>query len=127
MKYSLKTTFSFCLPNFFLLIIIINSLIHCDYISDTEHQITIDPTKLEIYNPGIFGEYSPIDYIENFIPSKTKHKVIQGIVYKAFDIETLGTAGFIKWVCIVLGAFVGVGLIYYLIDRYLSKKTLKEI
>lgn len=70
--------------------IIINSLIHCDYISDTEHQITIDPTKLEIYNPGIFGEYSPIDYIENFIPSKTKHKVIQGIVYKAFDIETLG-------------------------------------
>lgn len=70
--------------------IVINSLVHCDYISDTEHQITIDSEKIEIYNPGVFGDYTPKDYIENFIPSKTKHKVIQGIVYKAFDIETLG-------------------------------------
>ena len=70
--------------------IAINSLVHCDYISDTEHQITVDPTKIEIYNPGIFGDYTPNDYIENTIPSKIKHKVIQGIVFKAFDIETLG-------------------------------------
>lgn len=70
--------------------IIINSLVHCDYLSDTEHQITVDPIELEIYNPGAFGEFTPLDYIENFIPSKTKHKIIQGIIYKAFDIETLG-------------------------------------
>jgi ATP-dependent DNA helicase RecG len=70
--------------------IIINSLVHCDYISDTEHQITIDPTKMEIYNPGVFGEYTPRDYVKQCLPSKTKHKVIQGVIYKAFDIEPLG-------------------------------------
>lgn len=31
-----------------------------------------------------------MDYIEKFIQSKTKHKIIQGVIYKAFDIETLG-------------------------------------
>ena len=70
--------------------IVINSFVHCDFISDTEHQITIDPSNVEIYNPGYFGEYTPRDYIETIIPSRTKHKVIQGIVFKAFDIETLG-------------------------------------
>ncbi len=70
--------------------IIINSLVHCDYVSDTEHQITVDPDRLEIYNPGTFGEYSPEDYVEQFLPSKTKHKVIQGIIFKAYDVETLG-------------------------------------
>lgn len=70
--------------------IIINSLTHCDYISDSEHQITIDPKSIEIYNPGIFGEYTPEDYVNEVIPSRTKHKVIQGIVFKAYDIETLG-------------------------------------
>lgn len=70
--------------------IIINSLIHCDYISDSEHQITVDPNNVEIYNPGVFGEYTPEDYVKEIIPSRTKHKVIQGIVFKAYDIETLG-------------------------------------
>jgi len=70
--------------------IIINSLVHCDYISDSEHQITIDPKSIEIYNPGIFGEYTPLDYIKSTIPSRTKHKVIQSVIFKAFDIETLG-------------------------------------
>lgn len=70
--------------------IIINSLVHCDYVSETQHQITVDPERLEIYSPGIFREYSPLDYVEQFLPSMTKHKVIQGIVFKAFDIETLG-------------------------------------
>ena len=70
--------------------IIINSLVHCDYISETQHQITVDPERLEIYSPGVFKEYSPIDYVEQFLPSMTKHKVIQGIIFKAFDIETLG-------------------------------------
>ena len=31
-----------------------------------------------------------LDYVERAIPSKTKHKVIQGVLYKVFDIETLG-------------------------------------
>ncbi len=70
--------------------IIINSFVHCDYISDTEHQITFDPSKIEIYNPGVFKDYTPIDYVNGTIPSRTKHKVIQGILFKAFDIETLG-------------------------------------
>lgn len=70
--------------------IVINSLVHCDYFADSEHLVTFDPENIEIYNPGSFGEFTPIDYIEKFLPSKTKHKVIQGIIFKAFDVETLG-------------------------------------
>ncbi len=70
--------------------IVINSLVHCDFHSDSEHQVTIDPEHIEIYNPGVFGEYTPLDYVERVLPSRTKHKVIQGIIFKAFDVETLG-------------------------------------
>ncbi len=70
--------------------IIVNSLVHCDYHADSEHQISIDPDYIEIYNPGTFGEFSPLDYVEKILPSRTKHKTIQEIVFKAFDIETLG-------------------------------------
>ena len=70
--------------------IVINSLVHCDFHADSEHQVTVDPENIEIYNPGVFGEYTPIDYVERFLPSRTKHKVIQGIIFKAFDVETLG-------------------------------------
>lgn len=70
--------------------VVINSLVHCDYHSDSEHQVSIDPENIEIYNPGTFGEFTPLDYVSRILPSKTKHKVIQGILYMAFDIETLG-------------------------------------
>ena len=70
--------------------IVINSLVHCDFHADSEHQVTVDPENIEIYNPGIFGEYTPLDYVERILPSRTKHKVIQGIIFKAFDVETLG-------------------------------------
>lgn len=70
--------------------IVINSLVHCDYHADSEHQVTIDPENIEIYNPGAFGEFTPLDYVERILPSRTKHKVIQGIIFKAFDVETLG-------------------------------------
>lgn len=70
--------------------IVINSLVHCDYFADSEHLVTFDPENIEIYNPGSFGEYTPMDYIERVLPSRTKHKVIQGIIFKAFDVETLG-------------------------------------
>ena len=70
--------------------IVINSLVHCDYYGNTEHQVTFDPESIEIYNPGDFGEYTPLDYIEKNLPSSTRHKIIQGILFKAFDIETLG-------------------------------------
>ena len=70
--------------------IIINSFVHCDYVSDTEHQITIAPSKIEIYNPGVFKDYTPLDYVNDIILSRTKHKIIQGILFKVFDIETLG-------------------------------------
>lgn len=70
--------------------IVINSLIHSDFHADSEHQVTIDPENIEIYNPGVFGEFTPLDYVERILPSRTKHKVIQGIIFKAFDVETLG-------------------------------------
>ncbi len=70
--------------------IVINSLVHSDYHADSEHQVTIDPENIEIYNPGVFGEFTPLDYVERILPSRTKHKVIQGVIFKAFDVETLG-------------------------------------
>ncbi len=70
--------------------IVINSLVHSDFHADSEHQVTIDPENIEIYNPGVFGEFTPLDYVEKILPSRTKHKVIQGIIFKAFDVETLG-------------------------------------
>lgn len=70
--------------------IVINSLVHSDFYGDSEHQVTFDPECIEIYNPGDFGEYTPFDYINQTLPSRTRHKIIQGILYKAFDIETLG-------------------------------------
>ena len=70
--------------------IVINSLVHCDYHADSEHQVTIDPKNIEVYNPGAFGEFTPKDYVERILPSRTKHKIVQGIIFKAFDVETLG-------------------------------------
>ena len=70
--------------------IVINSLVHCDYHADSEHQVSIDPENIEIYNPGSFGEFTPLDYVEKILPSRTKHKQIQGVIFKAFDVETLG-------------------------------------
>ncbi len=70
--------------------IVINSLVHSDFYGDSEHQVTFDPECVEIYNPGDFGEYTPLDYVNSTLPSRTRHKIIQGILYKAFDIETLG-------------------------------------
>ncbi len=70
--------------------IVINSLVHSDYYADSEYQVTIDPEFIEIYNPGAFGEFTPLDYVEKALPSRTKHKVIQGVIFKAFDVETLG-------------------------------------
>lgn len=70
--------------------IVINSLVHSDFLADSEHQITIDPQCIEIYNPGAFGEFTPRDYVNQIIPSRTRHKVIQEIIFKAFDVETLG-------------------------------------
>lgn len=37
--------------------IVINSLVHCDYYADSEHQITIDPENIEIYNPGTLKNF----------------------------------------------------------------------
>lgn len=70
--------------------IVINSLVHCDFYADSEHQVTFDPENIEIYNPGTFNEFTPLDYINKSLPSRTKHKMIQSIIYKAFDVETLG-------------------------------------
>lgn len=70
--------------------IVINSLVHSDFHGETEHQVTIDPEVIEIYNPGSFGDYTPMDYVNNSLPSRTRHKMIQNILFKAYDIETLG-------------------------------------
>lgn len=71
--------------------IVLNSLVHCDYYGDSDFQVTIDPEVIEIYNPGTFIDgYTPEEYINDIIPSRCKHKIIQSVLFKAFDIETLG-------------------------------------
>lgn len=71
--------------------IVINSLIHADFNDSTQNQITIDPEEIEIYNPGAFmDDLTPNDYINGNLASHTRHNVIQNVIYKAFDIETLG-------------------------------------
>ena len=70
--------------------IVINSLVHSDFHADTEHQVTIDHEVIEIYSPGNFGDLTPLDYVNKVLPSRTKHKLIQGVLFKGFDIETLG-------------------------------------
>lgn len=70
--------------------IVINSLVHSDFHADSEHQVTIDPDVIEIYSPGRFGDLTPNDYVNKVLPSRTKHKLIQGVLFKGFDIETLG-------------------------------------
>ena len=70
--------------------VVINSLVHCDYYADSQNQVTFDPETIEIYSPGSFGELTPVDYVTKSLPSRTRHRTIQSVIYKAFDIETLG-------------------------------------
>ena len=55
--------------------IIVNSFAHANYRGDTEHEISITPTEIEIYNPGEFlTNYTPLDFVSRRIPSVPRNK-----------------------------------------------------
>ena len=60
--------------------IVINLLVHSDFHADAEHQVTINHKAIEIYSPGNFCDLTPIHFVNKVLPSRTKHKLIQGVL-----------------------------------------------
>ena len=72
--------------------IVVNSFAHANYRGDTEHEIAITPTKIEIYNPGEFlASYTPLDFVNRRIPSVPRNKKILDILYKSKNVEIQGS------------------------------------
>ncbi len=54
-----------------------NSFAHTRYNTFTEHEISIHPSMVRIYNPGEFPHwYKPEDFVENKIPSMDRNSLI---------------------------------------------------
>ena len=72
--------------------ILVNSFAHANYRGETEHEIDITPTQIEIYNPGSFPEnFTPIDFIKRRINSIPRNKKILDILYKSKNVEIQGS------------------------------------
>ena len=72
--------------------IVVNAFAHANYRSITEHEITITPSFIEIYNPGEFPiNYKPEDFAEHRIGSMPRNKKILDILYKSKDVEVQGS------------------------------------
>ncbi len=72
--------------------IVVNAFAHANYRSITEHEITITPSFIEIYNPGEFPiNYKPEDFAEHRIGSMPRNRKILDILYKSKDVEVQGS------------------------------------
>ena len=72
--------------------IVVNAFAHANYRSVTEHEITITPSLIEIYNPGEFPiNYKPEDFAEHRIGSMPRNKKILDVLYKSKDVEIQGS------------------------------------
>ena len=69
--------------------IICNSFAHARYNSNTEHEISIHPGMVRIYNPGDFPiGYKPEDFIEKNMPSMVRNPLILKTLFKSEDVES---------------------------------------
>lgn len=69
--------------------IICNSFEHARYNSNTEHEITIHPSMVRIYNPGEFTiGYKPEDFVHENIPSKVRNPLILKTLFLSEDVES---------------------------------------
>ncbi len=69
--------------------IICNSFAHAKYNSMTEHEITIHPTMLRIYNPGEFPiGYKPEDFVNENISSMVRNPIILKTLFLSEDVES---------------------------------------
>ena len=72
--------------------IIVNSFAHADYRGNTENEIDITPTQIEIYNPGEFPQnLTPEIFVEQNRKSEPRNKVILNTLYKSKDVEIFGS------------------------------------
>lgn len=76
--------------------IVVNSFAHANYRGDTEHEIDITPTEIEIYNPGSFSmNLAPESFVLKRRKSLPRNKVILETLYKSKNVEMFGS-GFKK-------------------------------
>ena len=76
--------------------IVVNSFAHANYRGETEHEIDITPTEIEIYNPGSFPmNLTPESFVSKRRKSLPRNKVILEILYKCKNVEMFGS-GFKK-------------------------------
>ena len=69
--------------------IICNSFAHARYNSNTQHEITIHPGKIRIYNPGEFPiGYKPEDFIKDDVPSMVRNPLILKTLFLSDDVES---------------------------------------
>lgn len=69
--------------------IICNSFAHARYNSMTEHEITIHPSMLRIYNPGEFPiGYKPEDFVNENISSIVRNPIILKTLFLSEDVES---------------------------------------
>lgn len=76
--------------------IVVNSFAHANYRGETEHEIDITPTEIEIYNPGSFPmNLTPESFVSKRHKSLPRNKVILEVLYKCKNVEMFGS-GFKK-------------------------------
>ncbi len=76
--------------------IVVNSFAHANYRGETEHEIDITPTEIEIYNPGSFPiNLTPESFVSKRRKSLPRNKVILEMLYKCKNVEMFGS-GFKK-------------------------------
>lgn len=76
--------------------IVVNSFAHANYRGETEHEIDITPTEIEIYNPGSFPmNLTPESFVSKKRKSLPRNRVILEMLYKCKNVEMFGS-GFKK-------------------------------
>ena len=69
--------------------IICNSFAHAKYNSNTQHEISIHPSKIRIYNPGEFPiGYKPEDFVNGDLPSIVRNPAILKTMFLSDDVES---------------------------------------
>lgn len=72
--------------------IVVNAFAHAIYDPTPEIEINIHPGKITIFNPGSFpDELTPIDFIEDNIPSIKRNPLILDVLYRCKNVEKSGT------------------------------------
>lgn len=69
--------------------IICNSFVHARYGTYTQHEISIHPSFVRIYNPGEFPiGYKPEDFAQSNIPSVVRNPLLLKTLYLSGDVES---------------------------------------